>query len=135
MSNLYGKIREQSDGLNDYTAVVKLALYSQDHDRELEYDKQVQIPYNIDLDIRNWGIKDISLLVTDTIEIPYSVVEYDANGEESSRQDKALTLDLSTAEIEWVAGGSFGLSELDISLTAEGGIASAKLVAMYIQKG
>ncbi len=135
MSNFYNKLKEKSDSLYEYNANVALSIYGSNSDFEMEYEKQVQIPYNLDMDIRDWGIKDIGLLVTATIEIPYTMITYDANGNEADRQEKTLTLDLSTAEIEWVGGGSFGLSELDISLTPEGGIANAKLVAMYIQKG
>ena len=134
MSNLFQRLKEAGEGLDQYTAQAKVNIYGGPKSHDIEYDQKINIPFNIDMEARSWGIGQMSLLATTTIQIPISFVQIGPQGEDGQRNEQTLTLDLSTAETEWIPGGYFGIQELDISLAPEGGIANAKLVCVYIKK-
>jgi hypothetical protein len=52
--------------------------------------------------------------------------------EQGQEEQREVSVDLSTAETEWAPAGFYGISELILSLTQEGGLAAAKIVYCYI---
>lgn len=134
MGSLYNKLKEASDGVEGYVAKAKLNIYTSNHTLDVEHDQTINIPFNIDAEYRSWGIASIDLIIVSQISVPYSTVAIGQNGEEGERNNLAMKIDLSTAEREWVPGGYYGVSEVDISLTPEGNVANVKLVCVYISK-
>lgn len=131
MSNLFQRLKEQSDGMEQYQANAKLVIQTQDHNVDVEAEQTVAIPFHIDMDASGYGIKNINILATSTINVAWEEVGV----ENEQRVPRNAKIDLSTAEVEWVAGGFYGISELILSVTTGGGVANARLVCVYIEKG
>jgi len=74
-----------------------------------EYDKEVAVAYNIDVDYRDWGIKTISVIPVGNATINVRLV--DANDNE---KQFTLNVDLSQLKEEIIEGHGAYVDELDI---------------------
>lgn len=135
LHNLYNRLSEETNSMYQFSSKVKVSIYisndSTDKYSDIETE-EIIIPYNIDVEYRSWGIKSIYPLVTATVKVPYIVKHYETETGDEKEELREISLDLSTAELEWVEGGTFSLYELILSLTEDGGVANARIVCSYI---
>ena len=126
MSNLYNHLKE-ADGMNQYKAQASLSIYFQNKNFEVNHDDEITIPYTLDVDYKDWGISNISIIASSELKVPYVLTN-----DQGQEQSQEAVVDLSTAETEWVPAGFYGISELILSITENGGIASPKVIACFI---
>jgi hypothetical protein len=127
MNSLVSKIKEaQSGDTGEYSASVKVSLQvSGDHEVEL-IGKTVNITFDVDWDIRDWGIKDINIYPRGLVRIP---VMY---GGKEQGADSSIVVDLSDATIVWKSGHHYLPTELDVYI--QGKTIQAELTITFIDK-
>lgn len=104
-----------------FTTKVKVSLYGQDDGQGLwieNYTQEVDIQFELDMDMRSWGIKDILLNPMGVVELEYYVL--DRHGELVN--SPTVQIDLKRLQIEMNPGSSFTFSALDITLDAMGNV-------------
>lgn len=132
MNNLYNKLKEEFDTDGDYLCPVKVTIQMENRDIDA-IASDVNIPYTIDMEVRDWGIKSLSPLLVQQISVPYQETLMKENGEDEVT-DKTLSVDLSESEIEYVSGSIFAPSELIISVAEGGAVVNSRVVFQYINK-
>jgi len=90
------RIRKIAQHLEEYSNDVKVDIYDNTQDREVEpYSKTIPIKFTIEIEARSWGIKDLSVAVPPQIlTIPVNVTIWDVNGN-SHEEEKQIQLDTS----------------------------------------
>jgi len=127
MEKLIKRLNEQSDG--EYSSQIKVNLDIDGVEGEVEYAPKIMAKYRIDIEYRSYGIKDITMMVIDPIEIEYMV--------EGETSYTTLKLDISelrdTNKLleEWVAGGGYFIDSIDIYLNKDRSVRNVTLESVY----
>lgn len=122
--SLFSKLREQSGTEFDYRVDVPVDLYF-DTPKDVTVGT-VAIPFDIDMEHRSWGVKDLLPILSTVVMVPYVEVM-----EDGTQVDKELSVDLSTAVIEWVSGASFTAIGLTVEVTDAGQVKKATVEFSY----
>jgi|ETNvirnome_2_130_1030620.scaffolds.fasta_scaffold34928_3 hypothetical protein len=83
-------------------------------------DKELMIPFSIDMDIREWGINGIDLNLQGVIEVNY-VIYNESNDpmQEIPEEYAVVQVDLSILKKEPTEGQTFTINDLEIYLTED----------------
>lgn len=74
-----------------YSTMVKVSLYGGPVESDIYAVSPVRVPFDISIEAREWGIKDISIVVSGEVEVHCEVIR----GENEDQVDKAiLTVDM-----------------------------------------
>lgn len=121
------KISEAVTGQGDWDFVAECPLSLQigwagERYLEAEGDKKVKVPFSLDLDARPWGIKDILLALSGTVEVSYLI--RDLTGEEEKLvKEGTVVVDLAKVPKEKVASnGQVTLGDLTLALNEDGSV-------------
>jgi len=107
--------KKADTGADDYSTKVKVSMYGPSN-YEVEGPDSVYVKFRIDVEAREWGIKNINLLVGGIIEVPYLLTEYDADDNESESQ-RSIEVDLAQVPKENKTGsGVITLDSLELWL-------------------
>ena len=99
---------------------IKVEIYKDGYTVE---DFTVGVTYYIDVEYRFWGIKDISMYLSETSRI----ITQQTNNQDFSEQAIAFSVDWSRVNnIDWVAGSSYNPSGATIYLNADNSVDYAK---------
>jgi len=120
-------IKEQLD--DNYTSKIKVDLYIEGVEEDVEYTPNAIVRYRIDMEHRSWGIKDISISIIDPIDIDYRVEG--ATKDETLRVDIGELLASGVATESWMAGNSYSVEGIDIYLNNDRTIKSVGLDLNY----
>jgi len=104
---------------NEYRARVKIQASQDNVDEKWEanIDEDVEFVYLINLDRRNWGIKDIDVVFQNPVTITLLVNYFDFNGNVIKEDRRPLTVDMSKLIVNYVQGYGIYVTEIDIQLT------------------
>lgn len=102
---------------------VDLSVY--DGDDNMEWGRTVRVKYNLDIEYRSWGIKDITPVIVDDIEI--------VGWNQETGEETAITILSSDIDIEWVDADTYSPFELDVTLK-DGKVDAAVMTFGYIKK-
>lgn len=81
-----------------------------------ENDPKARVNFILDLDIREWGIKDILMIPQGIVQINYVAVVEATDSEEH----RTIQVDLSQLKVDLTEGRAWTLGELTISLDDQG---------------
>jgi len=131
MHDVLNKARELHERLTEYHTDVDVEIYPKKKTLSAEADK-VSVPFNIDLEFRSWGLKDISVMLYDEITVPYLLVDMEADREE----ERELVVDLSKLNIDYYEGGGYYPEVLVIHLNEDGTVnyADSYMHVSYLKK-
>lgn len=126
------KVIEQMDG---YRAEVQVTIYASNYVKarnlgDIENNDRVSVAYDIDIEFRSWGIKDITLSFRKPVTI--HIVEQDLDSNVVGERD--IEVDLSTAQIDWVEGDGYAPYELEVTLDAKGAASEVTMNCYYMKK-
>ena len=116
--------RLMEQDLDYYSTNIKVDLYVDNYDDDVEYDESVLLQYKIELEYRSWGIKSMIFIFDKPIKISYTLED---------GTSKEIEVDLSDAEIEYYEGGATVPSDLDIRIDKEGNVLSKTLNVYYLK--
>ena len=120
MANWY----KQSQAEHSYVAPVEVNIYGgytsiQDYVAIEPLNKSINVPFRIDIGARQWGIKSMTVLVYEQIDIPIQIMTVDEQGNDKEAIDKTVSVDLSKVATEDKHGsGMVTLGSLDLYLDA-----------------
>ena len=97
-----------------------------------DYVSKVNVPFDLDLEYRSWGLKGIDIILRDTITVSYTAVNQDTD----ESQDREVEVDLLDLPIEWTASNYYGPDSMYLSLKPDGTVDYAKshIMVCYISK-
>jgi len=126
-------VNEQAD-LENYTANVKVSLRIKGAGvKDIDYTlmtETVPLTYRLEIEHRGWGIQDISISFTESVELMWK--EHTGKREGS---EQTVKVDLMNAEIYWEKGNVYSPSLLDVEVDEGGKVAMADVYFDYIDKG
>jgi len=133
MSGIYDNIRkmyEQEDDKFNKTVEVDLSLA--DKAWFAETVDRPNIPFYLDLEYRDWGLKSINVFFRDKVMIGYTVVNQDTD----EAQDKEVEVDLSNLKTEWAPSGYYGPESMYLVLGSDGAVDYEKsyITVCYIKQ-
>lgn len=97
----------------DYQSKIRVDFYSAKPGVSID-DVEVYIPFHVEMECRDWGIKDILVYFSDILTIPY--IEESDEGE----VDKQTIVDLSKLKSTQVAGQSITVWGMSLWLDQNG---------------
>jgi len=119
MSSWYKQTQNEAGlGENEYSANVLVETISSNSDNtlEIEINTTVYFKYKIEIEHRSWGIKSITTIFNDIVQVPSIIRRYDQSGNNISEEEKIFTLDMSKLAIDKIDGNGIFVRDLDIEL-------------------
>lgn len=106
---------------SQYTATVRLHCteYGPNGDWEAVIDSNPTFIYDIELEHRSWGVKDINVSCNKILEETLSVTYFNEGGDEIRTEDRPISIDLSKLSINYVNGDGIFISDIDIDLNED----------------
>ena len=88
---------------------------------------KVSVPFTIDIEARSWGIKGISLALSETIKVDAVMTLYPENDEDDD-EEKDLTYEVNLSELtqDQTSGGVVTIGDMNITLTKDGKVDYSK---------
>ena len=130
MLNNFTKLRKLHEQSDEYRAKVQVHFTIEEKGYVAD-SVYVEVPFNIDMEFRSWGLKDISVDLT-------SEVEVELNLQDEAGNEKPLTIkvDLTQLPREWVRGGGYAPLEMSLHLTTDGKIdyKNSYIEIMFLKK-
>jgi len=122
---IFEDILDNNSSKADYLAKIPVMLEceAREHDIEL-LSHNVIINYDINIEYRSWGIKDIDA-------VPRGQVELDIQVDNKS---EVITVNLDDVKVYWVAGGAYAPLNLLVFLDEDFGVKEVSLKFMFISK-
>lgn len=123
MTTWYKKSQSDPLGLglkeNEYRADVRIKSnkLGPNGDWEANIDEKTNFIYNIELDERIWGIKDINIWFSGLLNVTMVITYFDQNGDPIKEDTKPLSIDLSKIPVDYVNGYGISVTDIDIELT------------------
>ena len=109
-------------GADNYTTNIKVNIYGGPDNTDMYVYQSVPVKFSIDVEAREWGIKNIGVVVEDGIEVPLSVIEYDEN-EMEIEKEVTILVDLSQITKEELKGKEVvTIGDLDLHLDKSGNV-------------
>jgi hypothetical protein len=127
------KIAQITPPSNKYNAIVKLNVNgSFENNLDINYNKNINIPFIIEQDIRDWGIKETNVIINGLINIPIQINHW---GEEKDREEeKVINVDLEKIDKDAQPGkGTIRITDLDIYLDNTFNVDYRNSVLTYLQ--
>lgn len=110
------KLAQITPPSNQYNAIVKLNVNaSSENNLDINHNKNINIPFIIEQDIRDWGIKETNVIISGLINIPIQINHW---GEEKDiEEEKIINVDLEKIRKNMSGGnGMVTITDLDIYL-------------------
>lgn len=128
---MYSKLKEATGEDYSYRDEVDVDFYFDDFDISADSVK-VNIPFSIEVEYRDWGIKDIQIILNGLLNIAYYIVK----GESDDEEEQSVSVELDKLNIEWVSGSSYGISNLDLYINKDGQVNYERttLYVFYLNK-
>ena len=117
--------------LDYYSTKVKIYLYVEGVETDIDHVQEVAVEYKIDIEYRSWGIKDMTPIFDRPVKLWYSILEEKDNAGEQ----KEVNVDLSDAEVSYVGGGGWAPEQLDVRLSKDGKVLKKELTMRYTAPG
>lgn len=107
-------LNEQED--NSYQLEVPVTIYMTGVD--VEAPDKVLISYDIDIDFRSWGIKDINIFPRKISDFDITIVTWTDDADKESEDVLPISIDLTKIEpsIYWTEGSGFAPSALEVHI-------------------
>jgi len=102
------KAMSESTDLGLYVAKAKLSLSIFKFDGDIYVAKTVPVKFKIEMEHREWGIKDIDIYFPEKLPVIYS--------KEGTDSDTSLLIDLNDADKNWSEASWMGVQEVEIEL-------------------
>lgn len=134
MDDMIESIRRKLNENSDYGIKIPVHIIPSKFNVEIEAADKVDVSFSIDMDVRSWGIRDFNVFFTETLTIPAEAIEYDENGDEKSRKDVDIKVDLRTAEVEYREADYISLIELELTLDVNFKVTKAVMHVGYLKK-
>lgn len=134
MDDMIESIRRKLNENSDYGIKIPVHIIPSKFNVEIEAADKVDVSFSIDMDVRSWGIRDFNVFFTETLTIPAEAIEYDENGDEKSRKDVDIKVDLRTAEVEYQEADYISLIELELTLDVNFKVTKAVMYVGYLKK-
>lgn len=128
MNGIFKAIREGTES----GFVTKVPVVINHPDYEYTEDK-VSIFFDLELDYRSWGLKDVSVSFSEPVSV-YAESFDTYSGESRGTKEFSIDLNKYISSIDWVAGSSFVPVSLEVYLRPDETIETAVLVFSYIDK-
>ena len=106
---------------NRFTTQVKVDLDIENYEGDVYADK-ASVPFEVDIDYRSYGIKDIGIRFPEKVRVSYT---------KEDGTTKELYLDLEEAEINWSPSSSFTVGKIEIRLNADETVKRFDIDAYY----
>ena len=119
------KLLEQMEG---YQTEVEVSVFDGKPDVDNDHDKKVVVKYNIDIEHRSWGLKDITLSFNNPIQINV----WEVTEDDDITNERTLEVDLSEANIMWREGGMFSPTGVNVTLNEDGSVKEVDIECTYI---
>ena len=96
----------------EYSNNVTLTIYSDTpNEYEIEAPRTIKISFDLDIDIRSWGIKEINIITRGIIQIEYYLTS------EKENLKKTIAIDLEKIPKDTQKSDSITIGELNITIT------------------
>jgi hypothetical protein len=104
---------------NQYEATVEIRVLesADDGSWDAEIREKVHFKYNIELEHRSWGIKDINVSFRDVITSTIVITYFDKQGNEIKTENRPISIDMSKLPISYSKGDGIYVTDLDLYLT------------------
>jgi len=121
------KLHEQSE---DYHAKVKTDFFVEPRGSYAS-SVYVSVPFNIEIEYRDWGIKNIMLTLSRVVDVDLVLED-----EEGTEKNMTIKVDLGQLPQEWVRGSGYAPIEMSLHMTTEGVIDYKKsyIELMFLKK-
>jgi len=135
-NRLFEKLNEQF-GEEEYSADVKAVVHitglrAGEETRIVDFGKGLALSYNIYIEYRSWGIKDIAVVPRGKVEFEVEILD----AEDSVVRNLPVVIDFDTDSysIEWIKSNVYMPEQIEVFLTDEGKIDEIILLFKYIDK-
>ena len=103
---------------NEYSTVITPSISRYGYKDEVDVDaSSIRVPFTVEIEAREWGIKDISIYATSTIVIPLTITEWteDAN---TIEREMEISVDLGKLpdEKNTYGHGVYTVTDIDLEL-------------------
>ena len=103
--------KKADTGANSYSTTVKVKMYGPKH-VDIGASDLVKVNFNIDVEAREWGIKYVGIVLSDTVNVPYIILDDDEN-----EVGGTIAVDLSQVSKEFLAGSNtFTVGDMELWL-------------------
>ena len=117
MDDTYNKARAVTEQEEDkYSGKVSIDVNTTSGKRAESTVGELNIPYTIEFEYRDWGIKGMTVTMQDTIDL--DVVMFGEDGE--TETPITIKVDLSKLKIEWVGEGQVAPRSLELYIDDKG---------------
>jgi hypothetical protein len=122
-------VEQHNDDLYKHQVELDLYVKGLNRDEQAKGPDKVDVEFNIQVEHRSWGIKDINIMLRGTTEFDVEILDLDDNEVDVI----PVKLDYSSLdyELEWARGGGFTVQSLEVYLDREGTIESVTAVLLY----
>lgn len=109
----------ENDGNDDYEMDVDLSVYMEglQDGEEHRYPDSIHMKYNIQVEYRSWGIKDISVIPREAVGFEVEII--DVNDDIVDTVNVELDFD-QYSKISWVPGAGFAPESIEVTIKRDG---------------
>jgi len=125
MEDLLNRLRAVNESDKHYRAKVDVDLHVEGV--EIESVSDVVIEYELNFESRDWGVKDVDLMLFGNTEIEFQIA--------GEKAPITIQMHLSDASVSWVAGHRYAPQSVSIVATKDGQIQEAEIIMEYLVPG
>ena len=129
MRDIYEKLNEADE---TYTVEVEDVFVEVDglaENEDSRYSGSAQVSFDIDIDFRSWGIKDISIIPRDRVNFEFEIVDAEGNVVDT------LEVDFDFVDVDWkigwTSGSGYAIDSLEVLVNRDGTVKNVELIMYY----
>lgn len=131
MQDIVEKLLNEDDE-SRHTVDLRVYVDGLEDGEESSYADEIELKYAIEIEQRNWGIKDIEVSMRGTVEFEVDILDVDDNVTDTI----PVKFDFSEIDyqISWMKGAGYAPESLEVELSKDGKIIRVDVNFYYITK-
>ena len=132
MQEMFEKLLNEANESYRYEVPLHISVDGLEDGEEINAPDKVELKYDIEIEFRSWGIKDIEVSLRDTVEFEVDVLDVD----DTVVTTIPIKIDFSEVDysFSWMAGAGYAAESLEVRIDREGKLLEVDANFYYVTK-